>query len=209
MSRTEKSFVQKVHLTPPNLADNTGDADRLVRALRKQTKASIIEIDLELLKDLPQLLRKYDYHVKCLMFSGYGSSFLTGVCGIKTDKTLAGIAVDLGTTKVVLRLINLETKRILAESLFVNPQIKIGADILSRIHYADTDSGLEKINKLIIDSLNYNIKALCSLGAIETSDVYCLTIAGNTAMTHLFLGLNPKWIIREPLYTSSKQSTGF
>ena len=109
-----------------------------------------------------------------------------------------GIAIDLGTTRVVFRLIDLMDGSRLGESSFDNPQMAFGPDILSRIHHADTPGGLDELNRLIIDGLNRRIDILCLSLNLSPSDIYWGAVAGNTAMTHLFLGLNPRWIIREP-----------
>jgi uncharacterized 2Fe-2S/4Fe-4S cluster protein (DUF4445 family) len=99
---------------------------------------------------------------------------------------------------VVGRLLNLSTGQIIDESSFDNPQLSIGPDILTRIHFADQEGGLERLNQLIIHGLNSMIAELCDSCKLATDDIYLLSIAGNTAMTHLFMGLNPHWLIREP-----------
>ena len=113
-------------------------------------------------------------------------------------RPVAGLAVDLGTSRVMLRLLDLADGRILSETGFDNPQLAIGPDILTRIHYTETAGGLAKLNDLIIDGLNRAIEDACRSSRIEPKDIYALAVAGNTAMTHLFLGLNPHWMIREP-----------
>jgi uncharacterized 2Fe-2S/4Fe-4S cluster protein (DUF4445 family) len=81
---------------------------------------------------------------------------------------------------------------------FDNPQIEIGPDILTRIHFADTEKGLEKLHGLILNGLNAQIRGLCAMAGVDPEEVFALSLAGNTAMTHLFMGLDPRWIIREP-----------
>ncbi len=198
MTNTSNGWVKNVSLARPTLQDNTADADRLIGALRTQLETDAVDIDLSLLIRLPDLLRKWDYNVRCVLFKNRKRWLLTHITHLQDPTPCAGLAVDLGTTRVVLRLLDLSTSRILAETSFDNPQISIGPDILARIHYADTDGGLEKLNRLIIDGLNQTIVTLCRSCKIEPNDIYSLSVAGNTAMTHLFMGLNPHWIIREP-----------
>jgi len=88
--------------------------------------------------------------------------------------------------------------RIVAESAFDNPQESIGADILARIHFADQTEGLDKLNRLIIKGLNQAIAEMCTANTLAPQNIYVLSIAGNTSMSHLFMGLDPRWIIREP-----------
>jgi len=191
-------WVKTVSLAPPSLQDNTSDADRLAKALKKELKTDFIKIDLEILRQLPNLLRKWDFTVRCIVFKNHSQWILSRVCDPSDITQPAGIAVDLGTTRVVLRLINLLSGKMLAESSFDNPQIAIGYDILTRVHFADTDNGLEKLNKLIIGSINRKIEELCKTCKLKPEDVYLICIAGNTTMTHLLMGLDTHWIIREP-----------
>ncbi len=192
-----KGWVRDIELTPPSLHDNTADADRLVGALKKELETDAVDIELELLKRLPKTLRESEYKLRCVLFKNHGRWILIDAAG-ENKKIIAGLAVDLGTTRVVLRLVDLVSHKTLGETAFDNPQISVGPDILTRIHFTDQTQGLEKVNKLIIDGLNKEIENLCALCGIRPVDIYLLSIAGNTAMTHLFMGLHPGWIIREP-----------
>lgn len=198
MIKNDRSWVRTVSLTPPTLEDNTADADRLIGALKNKLETNTIDIDLHLLRKLPGLVRKWDYKVCCVLFKDHQRWVLINIKHFQDTNSLAGLAVDLGTTRVVLRLLNLATGQILAESSFDNPQLSVGPDILTRIHFADREDGLKKLNELIKDGLNLMISELCNSCKLETDDVHLITVAGNTAMTHLFLGLDPHWLIREP-----------
>jgi uncharacterized 2Fe-2S/4Fe-4S cluster protein (DUF4445 family) len=123
---------------------------------------------------------------------------LIGITLVEDRTTIAGLAVDLGTTRVVLRLLDLDNGHTIAESAFDNPQDAVGPDILARIHYADQAEGLKRLNELIISGLNHEIYELCRSKGIEPQNIYAISVAGNTTMTHLFMELNPRWIIREP-----------
>jgi uncharacterized 2Fe-2S/4Fe-4S cluster protein (DUF4445 family) len=198
MEIQHSGWVKTVSLVPPSLQDNTADADRLAGALKKELKTRSLKIDFSLLKQLPECLRKWNYQVRCVLFKDRSQWILTGISPADI-RPAAGLAADLGTTRVVLRLIRLETGDTLGESAFDNPQITVGPDILARIHYAETaEKGLEHINRLIIDGLNREIEQLCKSCELEPADIYLMSAAGNTAMTHLFMGLDPRWIIREP-----------
>jgi len=192
------SWVKTVSIPPPTLQNNTADADRLLAALKGQLKTDTIDIDLAVLKELPDCLRNWDYHLRCVLFRDKKRWLLTGIKSIQDPAPFAGMAVDLGTSRLALRLLDLTTAKVMAESSFDNPQLAIGPDILERIHFADHKEGLEKLNKLIIDGLNQMIEKLCTSCNLKPDDVNLISVAGNTAMTHFFMGLNPHWIIREP-----------
>ena len=144
------------------------------------------------------LLREAGYRLRCTVFRDRGRWVLTGIDPADAPLPAVGIAVDLGTTRVVLQLIDLSDNRTLGEHAFDNPQIAIGPDVLARIHHADSPGGLRELNRLIIGGLNTAILDICRAAGIKRRAVSVMTVAGNTAMTHLFLGLEPRWIIREP-----------
>ena len=198
MNQNNEGWIKTVALTHPSIQDNTADADRLLQALKIKLKTDSIDIDLRLLRKLPGLLRKFNYNVRCILFNNHKKWNLINITDAHDTNTAAGLAVDLGTSRVVLRLLDLLTGGILAETAFDNPQISIGPDILARIHHTAHDGGLKELNDLIIGGLNKMIGKLCGSCSIEPEDIYLLSVAGNTAMTHLFMGLNPHWIIREP-----------
>jgi uncharacterized 2Fe-2S/4Fe-4S cluster protein (DUF4445 family) len=198
MERAASPWIKTVSLNPPSLQDNTADVDRLISALKPLFRTDAVHIDIDLLKKLPDFLRKWDYRARCILFKDRKQWVLIGITSTEDPTTIAGLAVDLGTTRVVLRLVNLYRGHTIAESAFDNPQDAIGPDILARIHYTGQTEGLKKLNELIIDGLNREIASLCRSKNIEPQEIYILSVAGNTTMTHLFLGLDPHWIIREP-----------
>ncbi len=193
-----KTMIKTVSLIPPSLQNNTADAERLIMAIKSRLRTNTVDIDLYLLRQLPGLLRKWNYNVRCIFLKDRTRWILTGITSSTDTIPIAGLAIDLGTTKVVLRIIDLSTDTILTEHTFDNPQIAVGPDILTRIHYSDHDEGLKNINRLIIDGLNQMIEKSCSSCNIRPDNIYAVSVAGNTAMTHFFMGLNPYWIIREP-----------
>lgn len=198
MKHTTNTWVEHITLNPPCLDDNTADVDRLINALRQRLKVSYIGLDLALARTLPDNLRAWDYRARCILFEDGSNTLLLGVTDPDAGVAAAGMAIDLGTTRVVVRLIDLETARTLAESSFENPQTSIGDDILTRIHYADTPEGLETLHRLIVDGINQMTATLCAQSDIAPKDIYLVAVAGNTTMTHFFLKLQPRWIIREP-----------
>lgn len=190
--------IPTLELSPPSLKDNTADTDRLINALKERLQTNRVDIDLALVKKLPHRLRQSDFCLRCVLFQDQDRWVLVAADGTSKNKPVAGIAVDLGTSRVVLRLVDLLSKKTLSESAFDNPQISVGADILARIHFAGQADGLKLLNHLIIEALNRQIVKLCGAGNLAPETVTIISLAGNTAMTHLFLGLDPKWMIREP-----------
>jgi uncharacterized 2Fe-2S/4Fe-4S cluster protein (DUF4445 family) len=100
-----------------------------------------------------------------------------------------GVAVDIGTTTVVAKLIDMTDGRLLATQADLNPQARYGDDVISRINYAQTDAKLAELHKAIIDCINELTAKLCSQASIDTKQIYEMCVVGNTTMNHIFLKL--------------------
>jgi uncharacterized 2Fe-2S/4Fe-4S cluster protein (DUF4445 family) len=185
-------------LSQPSLKDNTADVDRLVRGIEKGLEKHGVAIGFPLLKKVPSLLREYDYHIRALLYKERKTWHLMEVYPSHSDLRLYGLALDLGSSTVVAQLIDLASKTVKEEISFLNPQNEIGTDILTRLHFASQKGGLDHLQKLLVDKLNQEIRHLAERHAVQTEAVVAVSAAGNTAMTHLFLGLDPYWICREP-----------
>jgi uncharacterized 2Fe-2S/4Fe-4S cluster protein (DUF4445 family) len=106
--------------------------------------------------------------------------------------------VDVGTSRVVVRLVDLVRNRGEGEIAFDNPQSRRGPDVLARIHHAEDTGGLAELQSLIVDGIQRALEKICRDHGATAEDVCLVTAAGNTAMTHLLLGLPPGRMIREP-----------
>ncbi len=190
--------LREVSVAQPSLENNTADAERLAEALGRELGGESVHLDHAVVRNLPAMLRRADHRLRCAVLKEDGR---WRVCGIRpaVDKApMTGLAVDLGTTRVVLRLVDLQGGDGLGERAFDNPQLAVGPDILARIHHAEQPGGLDRLQGLIVDGMNANIGHLLKTKGLTPEDVFVTAVAGNTAMTHLFLGLEPRWIIREP-----------
>lgn len=190
--------VSKYHvkLSAPTLQDNQSDFSRLKHALESDFKLSNLEIPLELLRELSTQLRdsNWDLTVTIAELNGINEIVLIEP-GDTTPENL-GVAIDLGTTTVVANLIDLNDGSIIDTSSNYNKQIVCGEDVLARIMYAEeNDNGLAKLTELIIETINYLITEFPN---IDRNKISWINVAGNTVMTHLFLGLEPYYIRREP-----------
>ncbi len=103
-----------------------------------------------------------------------------------------GLAVDIGTTKIVIYLVDLNNGRIVGVGSDYNRQLAYGEDLLSRIDYGfRVRHGLTKLQSAAIDTINSLIEQVTKENKIEISDISGISVAGNTVMTHLFVGLDP------------------
>jgi uncharacterized 2Fe-2S/4Fe-4S cluster protein (DUF4445 family) len=200
----EEGWIRRIplHIAPPSLKDNTADVDRLAKAIKKTLGIGDVAIDLSLAKKIPSLLRECKYGVQAVVYEGSLSWHLTGLFPLEGDHAIYGIAADLGTSTIALRLIDLTSGEVKDETAFLNPQIDMGQDILTRIHFASQDGGLQTLQAVLIDRLNEEIGRLSERHGMEPDSLVGICASGNTTMSHLFLGLDPYWICREP-YTPS------
>jgi len=100
-----------------------------------------------------------------------------------------GIALDIGTTTVVAKLIDMTDGQCLATKAALNPQSQYGDDVVSRITYAQTDAKLTELHKVIIDCINELLSRLCKQAHINANHIYEMCVVGNTTMNHIFLKL--------------------
>ena len=195
---SENGWVVSVSLPLPSLQDNTADVDRLCRAVQQKLKTDHVGMDLDLARKMPQRLSSAGYAVTCVVAEDGNRAVLVQALPTKSRPIFAGLAVDLGTTRIVLRLMDLARGQVLSETAFDNPQIAIGPDILARIHHADRPDGSRELQHSVVESLNRHIRSLCESCDLTPEDVYLVCVAGNTTMCHLLTGLPVRSIIREP-----------
>jgi uncharacterized 2Fe-2S/4Fe-4S cluster protein (DUF4445 family) len=105
------------------------------------------------------------------------------------NRPILGLAVDIGTTTVVVKHIEMKTASVVATAAALNPQTKFGDDVISRIAYARTGEKLTELSKLIISCINDLIDDCCKQAAAQAGDIYEACIVGNTTMHHIFLRL--------------------
>jgi len=111
---------------------------------------------------------------------------------------LPALALDLGTTHLEATLIDLLTGDTLTRGSCPNPQIEFGSDVLTRIHFATKDNGLEILQNQIITCINSLAAELAGKAAVPPEAIRALSVSGNTSMIHFLLGLSPYHLCREP-----------
>ncbi len=169
-----------VTLTEPSLDDNHADLSRL------QEQLGPVHVDLKLLHRLSKHLREGGYAGTAVVAGNHLIDFQAG----DTTDACYGVAFDVGTTTVVGSLLDLRTGEELAIESAMNPQVRYGDDVLSRILHAGRPESLAQLNKAILEEINAMIVRLADTADIATDDIYQLTFAGNTTMEHLLCGID-------------------
>lgn len=188
--------IQKeyIELPKPSIKDNRSDEKRLLETLQQKT-GKIFSLPLPILDFLPSLLRQHDFKITAIL----DEEKVINIEGGNTTTEKYGIAFDIGTTTVAGNLIDLKEGGIIAATSATNRQNVYGADVISRIQYTiDEIDGLQKLQEKVIDVANEITEELALRSGISSSNIYQVTVVGNTTMSHLFLGLDPKNLAPAP-----------
>lgn len=197
-------LVIKVHvqLPVPSIDDNIGDVERLLRELRKREIIDI-SVDFRAVTSISEVLRSENWSVTAtLVRHKKGGYRLAGVEPGNREKAHHGIAIDIGTTTVCGQLLDLSDADkgpvTLAELSDYNGQIRFGEDVISRIMYTRKKGGLKRLQEAVVHTVNGVIKELLDTAGMDGSTISHLVIAGNTTMTHIVCGLDPRYIMLSP-----------
>ncbi|OPY58530.1 MAG: NADH oxidoreductase hcr [Pelotomaculum sp. PtaU1.Bin035] len=190
----------------PDINDSEDDLGRLVRVIRSVTGIKHLQTNLDVLRTLPQVLRQSGWKVT-VSLTGDGRYQAVEITEVEPGHTAGqyyGLAVDIGTTSVVAQLVDLENGRVVGIKGTYNKQAAFGDDVISRIIFA-SEGGLGELQKAIVDTINELIEELAKEQKIKPVDIRAVVCAGNTTMSHLFLGIDPTFIRIEP-YTPATNS---
>ncbi|MDQ5985773.1 MAG: Na(+)-translocating NADH-quinone reductase subunit F [Syntrophus sp. SKADARSKE-3] len=195
--------VKKIclHVPPSRRADGRSDLDRLAESLTGQLGHRSIHYNMSVLRHLAETLRTLDGVVTVTVttetHSG-GEFSVFAIDGGDTTGCIYGIAVDIGTTTVAVRLVDLGTGKVMATAADYNGQLACGLDIISRIDYARRPDRREELRRRVVRTINRLIHRVTAHTGLLANDVACVAVSGNTTMIHLFLGINPEYIRLDP-----------
>jgi len=182
----------RVALQQPTLEDATPDAERLLSALVTEHGLSGLTLDFTVLQRLPGLLRRAGWNVAVTVWrTGSQAGTIVDVRPGGDSGRLLGLAVDVGTTTIAAYLTDLETGKVVATESAMNPQVAMGDDVISRLYHTTRDpDGLAQLQSTVVQEVNaLGARAVERCGA-ALDDVFDIVAVGNTAMHHLFLGLD-------------------
>ncbi len=186
-----KEAIQVIFLDVPKpiLGQWNFDSQILLKALNKHIKDPI-KIPLYILKKLPYVLREKDFKVWVVLGKKEREYEILEIFSEKPSEIL-GVAIDLGSTTIAFYFYDFIKKEVLKKFSITNPQIEIGEDILTRLHFARKKEKLEYVNRITIDAINKKLKSV-------KDKIYYITVCGNTVMSHFLTGLPVNYIFLEP-----------
>lgn len=193
-----RPLTQKMSLTvpPPQCEDGLGDAERLLTCFDSSLSP---KLSLTALRQCTCAVRAERglVTVEIISPSPNETTVLSCIPGHEAKRHY-GIAVDIGTTTVALQLIHLHDATIVSTGSTYNQQISCGADVISRINYARTESRREELRKRVLTTIQNLIEDALHERDLQTDDIGSAVFSGNTTMIHLLLGLDPDPIRLEP-----------
>jgi len=177
-----------VEVAEPDMHDAVGDLERLQRALSEQWDLSGLSCELSMTRELQGALKANKRQVTVAVRND--ERIVAVWPGLKSQ--LFGMAVDVGSTTIAAHLCDLGSGDVMASAGIMNPQIRYGEDLMSRVSYIMmNDGGEADLIKSVRKAINDLVADVVAQADLDTRDIMEMTIVGNPIMQHLVLGLNP------------------
>ncbi len=192
-----------VTLPEPDMHAPISDKRRLQQALKNEHELPIMDCELSQLRLLQPALQKAGRQVTVAV---YQFQQIIGVWpGVK--KEVYGLAVDLGSTTIAAQLCNLRTGKVVATADTMNPQIRFGEDLMSRVSYVMMNEGGDvAMTEVVRDAFNQLAKRAAKTAGVALEDILDMTVVGNPIMHHLFLGIDPTPLGTAPFTLTTDQT---
>jgi uncharacterized 2Fe-2S/4Fe-4S cluster protein (DUF4445 family) len=182
-----------LQLPAPSLEDLHADAERLTEALVEQHGVTAGSVDLGVLRQLSPRLRSEDWQVRTMVRDG------EVVAVLPQEARSLGLAMDLGTTKIAVYLVDLDSGETLASEGLMNPQIAYGEDVISRMAAVVRDPAKAvQLQTLVIDAVNEAVAQMCGAINAEPAEIVEMVVVGNTAMHHLLVQIPVQQLVTAP-----------
>ncbi len=208
-----RPISQKYHLAlpPPTIQDTLSDLERIYREMKKRApEIPNIQAHFSCLWGLPGLIRKNNWKVTVTVNHRDSEwSHIRDIQGGNTSAQNYGVAIDVGTTTIVAQLVDLRTGAVKAVKASHNSQARYGEDVISRMIYSTTRGGLAPLTDAVVFTINSLVDSLVKKTGINREEITSFVAAGNTVMSHLLLGLDPRHIRIDPYIPTATQFPQF
>jgi uncharacterized 2Fe-2S/4Fe-4S cluster protein (DUF4445 family) len=193
-----------VEVPEPRLEQPSGDLQRLLLALEREWGLAGLRCDSLVLRDLQDCLRTGKW--KATAAVRQDGEIVALWPGFK--ERAYGVAVDVGSTTVAAHLCDLTSGEVLASAGIMNPQIRFGEDLMSRVSYVMLNPGGEtEMTRVVRTAINELVAKLAADAGIDANDVLEVTVVGNPIMHHLVLGISPVQLGTAPFALATDSST--
>ncbi|MDP5216134.1 ASKHA domain-containing protein [Ruegeria sp. 2205SS24-7] len=198
-----------VEVQEPDMHEPTGDLERLERALHEQWGIERITADLTILSRLQPVLRKGKWQVTVALHKSHKDSThkVLEIWPGLTEERIYGLAIDLGSTTIAAHLCDLRNGEVKASSGVMNPQIRFGEDLMSRVSYAMMNPGGDKeMTNAVRVAINGLTESIATEAGIRPFQIVETVFVCNPVMHHLLLGIDPVELGQAPFALTTSES---
>lgn len=198
-----------IEVTEPDMHEPTGDFERVARALREQWQVEDVEADLAILRRLQPVLRKGEWKITVALHKGNHDARhrILDIWPGFHDGGLHGLAIDLGSTTIAAHLVDLKTGAVLASSGVMNPQIRFGEDLMSRVSYAMMNPGGDvEMTRAVREAIDALAATIAAEAHVAPQAIYEIVFVCNPVMHHLLLGIDPVELGQAPFALATSGS---
>jgi uncharacterized 2Fe-2S/4Fe-4S cluster protein (DUF4445 family) len=189
-----------VTVEPPSLHEPSSDLSRLLQALAEEWNVHDVEVDAAALPALQQALRAGEWQVTALVHQPHLDA-PPRLIGVRPghEERLLGLALDIGSTTIAAHLTDLHTGEVLAAKGAMNPQIRFGEDLMSRVSHAMLhENGAAEMTRVVREAINALAEEAAREAGADPADIVDVAVVGNPVMHHLFLGIDPRELGQAP-----------
>ncbi len=198
-----------VDVAEPDMHEPSGDFERLSQALRDQWQMTDVEADLAILRRLQPALRQGDWKVTVAVHQGHldARPRILDIWPGFHEGGLYGLAIDLGSTTIAAHLCDLRDGSVLASGGVMNPQIRFGEDLMSRVSYAMMNPGGDvEMTRAVREAIDALIGSIAAEARIGPAAIYEIVFVCNPVMHHLLLGIDPVELGQAPFALATSGS---
>ena len=198
-----------VEVAEPDMHDPSGDFQRLAAALKDQWQVEGVEAPLAVMRKLQPVLRKGEWKATVILHRDHrgGAAQVLDILPGFDEGALLGLAIDLGSTTIAAHLVDLRDGSVLASSGLMNPQIRFGEDLMSRVSYVMMNPGGDaEMTGAVRLALNSLAQSIAAEASVDPARIYETVIVCNPVMHHLLLGIDPVELGQAPFALATSDS---
>ena len=198
-----------VEVEEPDMHKPSGDLERLIAALESQWPLKKLQADLSILPKMQSILRKGDWKVTCAVHHSDEHSIpqIIHLWPGFYEGSIYGMAVDLGSTTIAAHLCDLQTGNVIASSGLMNPQIRFGEDLMSRVSYAMMNTnGDQEMTRAVREGMDELFTKIAFDAEVDKELIMDAVFVCNPVMHHLFLGIDPFELGQAPFALATSNS---
>ena len=198
-----------IEVAEPDMHEPSGDLERLNEALKSQWGLEEVSADLRVMRKLQPTLRKGKWQITAAVFQDHkaGKGRILELWPGLHEDGIFGLAIDLGSTTIAAHLTDLRSGAVVASSGLMNPQIRFGEDLMSRVSYAMMNPGGDlEMTAAVREAMNTLIAEIANEAEIDSNLIVEIVFVCNPVMHHLLLGIDPVELGQAPFALATSEA---